>query len=398
MRQMNQKRFTLLAGLILPFFFLLMLLPGAEAEELVFEPIRGTETTFTEAIVLDRDPHVPNAAFSLSVTPGKAIRAGSTTLEVRAGVGTPVLTEVVFSEGDKTYTKSQTGDGISLSAGQKYTRKEVTVDFSGIEYQEPGVYRYVITEHCEGFGLVPDEDPARTMDVYVQAQGDHLGVLGYVMYKGDKVAAPAPTMEAAGATKSRSFVNTYATQNLSFGTEAKGIGSEKERAFVFTLKITGAEAGTVYDVELSPQDSAAEPRPLKVGLNGSAVRTYYLRDGQYITVKGLARGTAYEITQKEEEDYATASGTKAVAIPASGKKHSRDYVPAKLYSDPTSGTVGTEDIHTGYTNTWKGSSKTIFLLTFSGTAIIIIVIGVIFALRRRRRRKRFSTRGRGKRR
>lgn len=398
MRQMNQKRFTLLTGLILPFFLLLMLLPGAEAEELVFEPIRGTETTFTEAIVLKRDAYVPKASFSFSVTPGKAIPAGNTTLAVRAGVGTPVLTEAVFSEEDTTYTKSQAGDGISLPAGWKYARKEVTLDFSGIEYQEPGVYRYVVTEHCEGFGVVPDEDPARTVDVYIQAQGDQLGVLGYVMYRGDRVAAPAPTMEAAGATKSRSFVNTYATQNLSFGTEAKGIGSEKERAFVFTLNITGAETGTVYDVELSPQDSAAEPRPLKVGLNGTAVRTYYLRDGQYITVKGLARGTAYEITQKEEEDYATASGTKAVAIPASGKKRSKDYVPAKLYSDPTSGTVGTEDILTGYTNTWKGSRQTIFLLTFLGAAIIIIIIGVIFALRRRRRRRRFSARRRGKRR
>ena len=384
MRQMNQKRFTLLTGLILPFLFLLMLATSAEAEE-PFEPVHGTETTFSEILVMSWDAHVPNASFAFTVTPGQAIPEGKATLEVRAGIGVPTLTEVLFSESDTTYTKVQPGDGISLPAGCKYARKTVKMDFSGIEYTEPGVYRYVITEHGDGLGLVLDEDQARTVDVYIQGQGDHLGVLSYVMYRGGQVAAPAPTMEAAGASKSRSFVNTYATQNLSFGNEVKGIGGEKEKAFSFTLRITGAEAGTVYEVDLSPKDSAADPKPLTVGSNGTAVQRYYLRDGQYITVKALARGTAYEVTEEKTEHYVTHEGTKKVAVPASGKKHTKNYFPAKYYSDSPSGTIGTEDVYTGYTNRWKAPERIIFMLTFSAAAIIIIIIGVVVVRHVRRR-------------
>ena len=387
MRQIDHRYLTLLTGFLLPFFCLLtMFTREAEAEE-YYEPIFGTETTFKEFLVMDENAHAPRAAIRFSVKPGQALAAADKKLEVFPGVGTPRIPDVFFTEEDPTYAETQQGDSLKLATGWKYSRKTVTADFTGIRFTQPGLYRYLITEHVEGIGIEPDEDVTRTLDVYIQKQGDRLAVLTYVMYRGDQVAAPAPTLEVSGATKSKGFVNSYVTGDLSFGNEVKGVGREKDRSFPFILRLSGAGAGTVYDVEMKPADALTAPKPLTAGPDGTVLQRYDLRDGQYITVKGIARGTEYEVTEEETELYNMVSGTKAVAVPAAGKKHSEDYVPARYFSDALSGTIGTEDIFTGITN-YRIRDIYEWLILFGGIIITGSVVILILRLRSRKKRKR----------
>ena len=91
------------------------------------------------------------------------------------------------------------------SSDKKVFEKEITIDFDGIEFDEPGVYRYIITEKTDaGAGifydvaadaLTTDGDCKRTLDVYVEdisGETKELKISAYIMYDGEiKVAPPA---------------------------------------------------------------------------------------------------------------------------------------------------------------------------------------------------------------
>ena len=65
----------------------------------------------------------------------------------------------------------------------RYARTNVTVDFSGVSFSEPGVYHYVIIEAADATGTVTnDATTTHYMDVYVSDEDGTLGVLGYVLH------------------------------------------------------------------------------------------------------------------------------------------------------------------------------------------------------------------------
>ena len=393
MRHIPEKAVTGIVAMLFSVLLLaiLILTPSIAAADVSYAPIPGTEMSFMEYLLLNRDANMPSVKLSFTVTPGKAIAAGSTTLEVRPGTGLPRISDVSFNSEDETFTKRQPGDSITPAAGQKYARQTVSVDFRDIRFEEPGVYRYVITQHCEGLGIAEDPEPSRTLDVYIQGQGDYLAVLSYVMYEGDNVSAPAPTMEISGAVKNKSFTNTFVSRNLSFGIEVKRVVGGSARAFPLSLQISGAEAGMIYTVGLEHASPDAGPRTLTVGPDGTLKQDYRLRAGEYVTIPGLACGTAYRITASEDPDYSVSAGTKAIAIPASGKKHSENYIPGRQYRDAVSGIIGEEDVYTGYTYTQRGFARALILAAVI-VAVLVLAASSVIVLTQKRRRRRRSTR------
>lgn len=191
-----------------------MILPTASVMAANYTPIAGTTTTFNKYLIMDEGDTVPNATFSFTVAPGAHIAAGSGTMEVLAGIGTPTIADVTFGPSDTTAT-STTGlidvtrtqqdrigtagtDTVQLDIGEKFTTKEATVDFSGITFPEPGIYRYIITETASAAnaaaGIIHDTDVDRVLDVYVVHSEGSAGT----------AAVPATTWYYGG--------NTYNTQ------------------------------------------------------------------------------------------------------------------------------------------------------------------------------------------
>ena len=288
---MKKRKFAALAAsLAMTAAMTAMAVPAAAQAATTYSTTPTTDsvltTTFDKYLVMKEEANVPNAGFIFTVAPGTAVSATNTTLAVVPGVGTPVLkyndtaltgNKLTFSTADSTTVEpsDKTDSPIKFATNaigdEKYVQKTVTIDFSGVTFTEPGVYRYIITETGDTQNqsitndFSNDANGVRTLDVYVEDAGSvvesgtdqgkpQLRVKGYVMYNGlqstgpnkDKTTEDETTVpngaEVTGATKNDTITNFYPSQNLTFGKAVKGNQGSKDKYFEFTLVISGIKA------------------------------------------------------------------------------------------------------------------------------------------------------------
>lgn len=294
-------------------------------------PVSGDTTTFNKYLVMDADANVPNVTFGFTIEAGAEQEASGGSPAIYAGV-TPNLiavSDASFTTGDST-TNGTTPDNTG-SADQKYATKSVTVDLSEVTFSKPGIYRYVITETATSQdGITNDTNTTRTLDVHVAyAAGSEteLKVTSYALY----LTAPATVEDFANTGKVNGFTNTYTTHNLTLEKQVEGNQGDRNKYFKFTVSITNAVKGTVYNVDLSDADSnpnvndgTTNPNQL-VATDGTVTATYYLKDDQSITIKGLTGGTHYAITEESysSDGYTTANtvdGTASLQGDTTGEK------------------------------------------------------------------------------
>ena len=338
-----------------------------------------------------------DATHTGSNTPGKVIFSNSDTTVLES-----TLTAVSSDKPDFTTT----GEG--KTSDEKYAKKTLTITFpSDTPFKQPGIYRCIISETGSAAGVANDPVATRTLDVYVvddyDAANDKnlLKIDGYTLYSGTVTAAPLKALPAGknaddipngleAGTKSPGYTNTYTARTLSFGKEVEGNQGSKDKYFKFTLVIANA-AGATLNVKVSDMETATtktdstiyskadmdaannaddvdgiDGHQIKVDATGTITKDYYLRDGQYVTIEGLPQGATYDLTEAAE-DYTSSEGTGKVAVPESGTPGEAGYIPAKTFDDDTSGTIGANDVYTGYTNTRAGMIPTGILSTVAGS-------------------------------
>lgn len=397
-------------------------------------------TTLDKYLVMKADANVPNAQFTFSVTSGAPVTADKEngTLAVLAGVGTPVLTNstMTFSTADTATLESAKGTDTPVfltedTSDEKYVKQTLTLDFSGVKFTEPGVYRYIITETGTNQGVTNgyiDASTAstdRTLDVYVKdagttvADGEDAGkpqlmIEDYVMYNGKQTGAPkaeanetaaAPNngAEVAGATKNNTITNMYSSQDLTFSKTVTGNQGSKDKYFAFTVEISGAVAGTVYDVSYADDNNAnttdgnadtmisaipnsattcitsnvTQPAALTVGNDGTVTQVFYLQHGQSIAIRGLAEGTSYTITEDPEDysDSATVTGdTKTQDKTNTGTEEEPVMGSYISYSNhQIADTYISGDTVAAFTNDRSGVIPTGILTTVAGSLGIVAV-------------------------
>lgn len=410
---------------------------AASVRAAAYTAVKGTTMNFNKYLVIDKEATVPAVEFTFGVTADVEVEADEDTLEVKAGpspelvvVGTKVENQpgingkTAFTLGQIT-TDGTATDGIANSTDRKYATNSVTVDFSKVEFTEPGVYRYIITETEQDADspFKNDDAAARTVDVYVEndetSETPKLKIGGYVMYKGVVTAAPkkaatddtaaAPAANGAEpdrAEKSSSFINTFTTYNLTFGKKVTGNQGSKDKYFEFTLSLTGAEPG-VYAVDITkatdkPQATAAttvtvadNPDEITVGNDGTATQKFYLQHGQSITVKKLAKGTKYTVQEKKEEYTAAAKVNDVVSKATLGDGTTASDL-ATFTEDAATKTAtvtskdGGIDVDTTveFTNNKVGVIPTGILLSATPWIIagVIVIAGIIFFAVRSRKK------------
>lgn len=335
-------------------------------------PVSGGTTTFNKYLVMDADANVPNVTFGFTVTAGTAQEASGGSPAIYAGV-TPNLiavSDASFTTGDST-TNGTTPDNTG-SADQKYATKSVTVDLSEVTFSKPGIYRYVITETATSQdGITNDTNTTRTLDVHVAyAEGSEteLKVTSYALHPSDD-----------SSKKANGFTNTYTTHNLTLKKQVEGNQGDRNKYFKFTVSITNAVAGTKYDVACpsADNDSRNEDK-LTVGDDGTVTATYYLKDDQSITIKGLTGGTHYAIT---EESYSSDGYTTANTVDGT----------ASLQGDTTGEKTMDDSFHeVVFTNHKEGIVPTGILIE-TGPYILmgaVVIIGLVALLATSRRRSR----------
>ena len=355
--------------------------------DVLYQTVAGTSTSFKTYLAVKNDAHVPKASFSYTIAAGTAIPAAPGKLAVLAGPNPDKV--VIGTAGSTAFTANQATvagtatDGIVNSTAKKYAENTVTVDFSQVSFDEPGVYRYVLTQTAstEAF-ITNDAEPTRTIDVFVNSQNvTSLAVAGYVMYYGSSnIPAPNSGMTPYTADgKSAQYVNEALTQDLTFTKSVTGNQASKDKYFKFTLSISGAGDGTVVDVvtanaETAPTKSSAtsyeaadmaaanDISSLTASPDGLITHDFYLEHGNSITVTGIPKGAAVSLVEFPE-DY-------------SSDKTDNKYEVS----------VADADLSTTFTNTRVGVIPTgVLLSTCSGAAIVLVaLLGLAVTVRRKK--------------
>ena len=456
---MRTKRFAAAAASLAMIASMTAVPMGASAAD-KYTAVKGSTTSFDKYLVMDEGSNVPNVSFEYTVTAGTAqdFDANGKTIAVYAGptpekivfsgtdISDPTTTdskfEIAFAQGDSTTLAASQGSSDyvkNLDSGEKYAKKTATLSFANVEFDEPGIYRYVITETNDSAqGITYDSDLTRILDVYVvdatPTEGANAGVLtlavsSYILHATDDTIAiddttygsdgqvissgTAQTLgDAASDYKSQGFTNEYSSYDLTFSKAVSGNQASKDKYFAFTVKIENAVAGTVYDVSYADDNNAnttdgdadasiaadpnsattvitsavTQPAQITVGSDGIVEQTFYLQHGQKIAVRGLAEGTKYTVTEAPE-DYtpsavATAGDDKNTGD-ANGTGSAITLANNAMSDDHIKG-----DAVIDFTNTRAGTIPTGILLSVAAPAVIgIIVLGGIILLVFRSKRK-----------
>ncbi|RHR98298.1 hypothetical protein DWW20_18555 [Ruminococcus sp. AF14-5] len=375
--------------------------------------IEGTKTTtFDKFLVMDKQANVPNATFTYTVTAGnaKAYSVADKKFQVLAGVDADKITmagvggtaeaaaaanTIVFRQGDGSDTHDTTKDEYvkDLVAGKKYAMKTGTLDFSKVQFTEPGVYRYIITEDGTNQGITNDADLTRVLDVYVNdASADvdgtftkKLTIAGYVLHSNVDDEPDVSAGENFGSTgaytdkKSQGFTNSYDTSDLTLRKQVTGNQASRDKYFEFTLNIAAAQPNTKYDVVIDDADATSKANAATIDANagqtnvtsittdgaGKATQKFYLQHGQQVTVQGLAKDTTYTVTENTE-DYKSTANTKDTPVVDT---------KADTEAAPVDGTIVSTDLTTGFLNTRDGVIPTGVIMAVAPFAVVTLLGG-----------------------
>lgn len=412
MKKKNMTKKSIGAVVLASALTMSMGMPALAAEGTNYSAtIEGTKTTtFDKFLVMDKQANVPNATFTYAVTAGnaKAYDVDGKKFQVLAGVDADKITmagvgaadaaanSIVFKQGDGSDTHDTTKDTYVKdldAAKQKYAMKTATLDFSAVQFTEPGVYRYIITEDGTNQGITNDADLTRVLDVYVNdASADVDGVFtkkltiaGYVLHSNENdepdVAAGADFGSAGRyiATKSQGFTNSYDTSDLTLRKQVTGNQASRDKYFEFTLNIDKAQPNTKYDVVIDEADATSKANAATITANagqtnvtsittngdGKATQKFYLQHGQQVTVQGIAKDTTYAVTENTE-DYKSTANTAAASVVE---------IKADTDSAEVKGTIASNDLTTGFLNTRDGVIPTGVIMTVAPFAAVTLLGG-----------------------
>ena len=402
----------------------LLLAPAAAYADNTYTAVEGTSTTFNKYLIMDAGDNVPNVSFSFSVASGTAISASAGKMEVMAGPGAPTIADVTFAPSDATATEAGTNidiarqasaradgltaeTGVQLEAGEKYATKQATVSFSGITFDEPGIYRYIITETAnadhESAGIMHDNDVDRVLDVYVSDDGTGtLTVAAYVLHlNANDIAAGSGNGSADVQTdgaplddKTDGFTNEFNSKDLVFKKEVTGNQASRDKWFAFTATVTDVNDDDVFTISLADDgdDNTTDGNAdATSGVNNATIAEnqnktnptsatgaelkagvkFYLQHGQSVAIRGIAPNAAYTVEENAEDYKSTASGVSGYDKAATG----------------VIGTIaGTEKVvKTSFLNTRNGMIPTGVLLTaVPGIAIVAVALGGLLAVKRKK--------------
>lgn len=391
------KRFKKIMA-ILMVTALIMSIAAISASAAGYTAINGTTTSFKKAVVVESDANIPYETFSFTIESGTAQPATSSTVAVQAG---PNPNSVVIGTASFVSTDNTTAGTPqdTTDTTKKYAEKTVNVNFTGVTFNEPGIYRYLVKETAGTTAGMTYDNRTLSLDVYVIDNNGTLEVDEYVLHEGQGTIGSNTTSGSDGTdTKVGGFINSTTSHQIEFGKEVTGNQGSKDKYFAVKIQLTPDSTHVIADnstfplimtrAEKQPTPTAAtnpsytaeamaEKNNLDV-LTGNQLKaghTFYLKDGQYITVQGLPDGVTYTITETPE-DYTQINGITADVTGDADE----------VYSDATSGTL-TGDIKTGFTNNKQGVIPTGVLLTIAPFAIGILLFGalIIFIIAKRRR-------------
>ena len=327
-------------------------------------------------LIMDKDANVPATTIDLTVTSATPPDVEDKDFQITAGIMEGVVGATGSVQFDDNQETKASGDNLpGGSADKKYAEKEFEVDFSGVDFKEPGVYRYAITESADTLpaGVTLADPATKYIDVYVERADDSADTLTiqgvFLLNSNDNIKANDSTgSDADQFAKGSGFENYYGTYDLTIDMTVSGNQASRNKYFQVTVTIIGGANTDAYDVNVS--DSEYESNPTQISVSGGAgAAVFYLKHGESITVMGLPSGAQYMVSENPDGYTATYGVTEGettlVATKTSGSAYTNN--------DGLNGdTVVTFDNHRA------GTVPTGILLTVAPFAVLML-IGIVGA-------------------
>ncbi len=326
---------------------MMIALSAIPAAAFTYDPVAGGTTTFTTTLNNSGAP-VPAWEATYTVAAG----SGETSNGITTIAG-PSPDAVVLKIDDTALTDGK----VTFTAGGDAT-KTVTVDFSGVTFGQPGVYRYTLTQTATALpGMTLDEHPVRNIDLWVTDTGDALAVTTYQI--------------SHTAGKSTAFENGLGTQSLTISKTVSGLFASREKYFKFTVTISGLDAAATYNITVAEPAPATNATTTYDTMTNPATATgaqltagvdFYLQHGQSVVIAGLPYGAEYTVVEASEE-----------------------YTSNQTY-DTVSGSIAAEAVTAAFINTKDGEVPTgVILAVVPGAALLAAgVVGLVVMSRKRK--------------
>lgn len=344
-----------------------------------YTAVNGTNTSFETTVYMRATASVPNITFHYAVAAGTAQAASDGNLAVLAGndhvtsEGLPTIADITFTVGEAKTTETS-------------IKKTGTVDFSGVSFKEPGVYRYVVTETGEAQGVTHEdnahksEDRIKALDVYVTDDGTgKLVVSGYVMHDNETDKAAQLDATKKLDDKDTNFEHLLTTSDVVLSKKVTGNQGSRDEYFKFTVNIKGAEEGTQFIVDLANADATTtkngvntethvNPALLTAGEDGTLTQDFWIQNGQSIKIQGLGGKTGYTVTEAENA-YKT-----NIAVTGDATNEAENDIKAVAAKTVTDKAV-TMDTTVAYTNDKSGAVPTGIIMPIAGATSIMLIGG-----------------------
>lgn len=344
-----------------------------------YAQVNGATTNFETTIYMRDTAKVPNITFKYAVTAGAAQAASAGNLAVLGGndhvtsEGLPTIADITFTAGEAKTTETS-------------IKKTGTVDFSGVKFMEPGVYRYVVTETGEAQGVTHEdkankqEDRIKALDVYVTDDGTgKLVVSGYVMHDQENAKAAQLDETKRLDDKDTNFEHLLTTSDVVLSKKVTGNQGSRDEYFKFTVNITGADKGTQFIVDLADADATTtkngvntethvNPALLTAGEDGTLTQDFWIQNGQSIKIQGLGGKTGYTVTEAENA-YKT-----NIAVTGDATNEAENDISAVAAKTVTDKAVS-KDTTVAYTNDKSGAVPTGIIMPIAGATSIMLIGG-----------------------
>lgn len=335
-----------------------------------YTPVEGGQTSFYQVLTVGEGRPSPSISFAYSIEPGaaQAATAGSRVRIISPSAaegvtGTPTVGTAVFTATDAVLN-SLAGTGVEgsviLPADKSAVVKGVTVDFSEVTFSKPGIYRYIVKETSAGqTGVEYDTQKGatatlkeRVLDVYVENVPESLGELQVTNYIFHELTSPSVIgviSDGTGETqqlgdKSPGYVNDYAfsAHKLVIREHVEGTRSSVGKYFKYTIEFRNLAAQGVLSIDWSQaagyanpasdpatvypvadmitantrdDDATEEGVQWKADAQGKLTQSFYLKNGQEVTIDNIPDGAFYEIVTIKEDYGLAIDTTESIDVP-----------------------------------------------------------------------------------
>lgn len=349
-------------------------------------PGASSSITVSKNLILNSDASVPAAEFKFTLNAYESgsdyplyngIMAGVKVNDDDYTAGEDIT--VSFADNDDTTNGLPTdANSDNTTAGKKYATQSFDIDFSGVDFKNAGVYRYVIKEKDVDPPYSITSSQTQYIDVYVQyaplaggGNEETLSIQGIFMHTNEELT---PDVNNPTGSKSAGFDNAYTTYNLTVEKYVSGNQASKQEYFDFTVKVTECPVADTYTVNVTGTENNAEEAKLVVS-DGTGTATFKLKNGQGVIIQGLPVGTKYtvsEATSSYTATYAVIEGGEVKLTNISGNEYAND---AGITGDTT----------VTFTNTREGTVPTGILLTIVPFAALMLLgaAGIVVIFRKK---------------